>query len=186
MKVIPPARRSTVRQTNEGLEIVIPAKRNAFLILFLTAWLVGWCFGEVFAIRELALGQSDAPKLFVGAWLLMWTVAGGAAIYTWLWMARGIEVVLLRGDVLALRRDVFGFGRTREYDLSHVSNLRVASSAWNSYDWTGAMQFWGIGGGPVAFDYGARTFRFAASVDEAEARDIVKQLKAQHSFDGST
>jgi hypothetical protein len=48
------------------------------------------------------------------------------------------------------------------------------------------MQFWGIGGGPVTFDYGARTFRFGASVDEAEARDIVNQLKAQHSFHGST
>ena len=90
------------------------------------------------------------------------------------------------GDVLALRRDVWGFGRTREYDLSHVSSLRVAPAAWNPYDWSGAMQFWGIGGGPVAFDYGSRTFRFGASVDEAEARDIVNQLRAQHSFHGPT
>ncbi len=184
MKVIPPVGRSTVRQTHEGLEIVIPAKRNAFLMLFLTAWVVGWCFGEVSAIRELFFGQSDAPELFLGVWLLMWTAGGGAALYMWLWMATGAEIILLRGNVLALRRNVWGVGRVKEYDLSHVINLRVAPAAWNPYDWSGAMQFWGIGGGPIAFDYGSRTFRFGASVDEAEARDIVNQLKAQHSFHG--
>ena len=184
MKVTPPLRRSKVRQTHEGLEIVIPAKRNAFLMLFLTAWLVGWCFGEVFAIRELLTGESEAPDLFLAAWLVMWTVGGSVALYTWLWMARGFEVILLRSNVLAIRHDVLGLGRTREYDLSHVSNLRVAPAVWNPYDWSSAMQFWGVGGGSVAFDYGARTFRFAASVDEAEARDIVNDLKAQYLFPG--
>lgn len=184
MRVTPPLPRSTVRRVNEGLEIVIPAKRNPFLMLFLTAWLVGWCFGEVFAIRELLIGHDNAPDLFLIAWLVMWTVGGALALYTWLWMARGFEVILLRPDVLTIRRDVLGLGRTKEYDLSHVSNLRVAPGTWNPYDWTGAMQFWGIGGGPVAFDYGSRTFRFAASVDEAEARKIVNELKNQHSFPG--
>jgi hypothetical protein len=184
MRVTPPLRRSTVRQANEGLEVLIPAKRNPFLILFLTAWLVGWCFGEVFAIRELLTGHNEAPDLFLGVWLVMWTVGGGAALYAWLWMVKGVEVILLRSDTLAIRRDVLGFGRTKEYDLSHVRNLRVAPNNWNPYDWSGAMQFWGVGGGLVAFDYGSRTFRFAASVDEAEARDIVNQLNARHSFPG--
>ena len=151
-------------------------------MLFLTAWLAGWAFGETFAIRELFSSEGDAPKLFLGAWLVMWTVGGGVACYTWLWMARGLEIILLRGDVLALRREVLGVGRTREFDLSHVTNLRVAPATWNPTDWSSAMQFWGIGGGLVAFDYGSQTFRFASSVDEAEARDIVNQLKARHSF----
>jgi len=52
--------------------------------------------------------------------------------------------------VLTIRRDVLALGWTKEYDLAHVSNLRVAPGTWNPYDWTGAMQFWGISGGPVA------------------------------------
>jgi hypothetical protein len=140
----------------------------------------------MFAIRELFFGRGDAPKLFLGAWLLMWTVGGGVAIFAWLWMAKGVERILLRGDALVLKREVSGVGRTREYDLSHVGNLRVAPASWNPYDWSSAMQFWGIGGGLIAFDYGARTFRFGSSIDEAEARDIADQLKARHSFRGST
>jgi hypothetical protein len=48
------------------------------------------------------------------------------------------------------------------------------------------MSFWGIGGGLIAFDYGAKTFRFGASVDESEARDIVSELKAIHAFSETT
>ena len=70
--------------------------------------------------------------------------------------------------------------------LGLLESINEAPAAWNPYDWSGAMQFWGIGGGPIAFDYGSRTFRFGASVDEAEARDIVNQLRAQHSFHGPT
>jgi hypothetical protein len=44
------------------------------------------------------------------------------------------------------------------------------------------MRFWGIGGGLIAFDYGAKTFRFGASLDEAEAQDIVKELNRRHKF----
>jgi len=35
---------------------------------------------------------------------------------------------------------------------------------------------WGLTGGHIAFDYGAKTYRFGAGVDEAEAKQIVKQI----------
>ena len=40
----------------------------------------------------------------------------------------------------------------------------------------------GIGGGLIAFDYGAKTFRFGAGVEEAEAQGIVTRLKSRHAF----
>ena len=120
MKIAPPDRRSSSRQTPEGLEVSIPAKRNIFLMLFLAAWLVGWAFGEIFAARELLLGKHDASDLFLGAWLVAWTLGGGFALYTWLWMLNGRELVVLRPDVLVSRRDLWGFGRSREYDLQHA------------------------------------------------------------------
>jgi hypothetical protein len=44
------------------------------------------------------------------------------------------------------------------------------------------MQFWGIGGGPIAFDYGSQTVRIGSGLDEAEAREIVKELRSRHAF----
>jgi hypothetical protein len=67
-----------------------------------------------------------------------------------------------------------------EYDLQKVSNLRVTAS-WSRPEWS-PMQPRGNVAGPIAFDYGSKTVRFAASVDEAEAREIVGELKSQHTF----
>jgi hypothetical protein len=44
------------------------------------------------------------------------------------------------------------------------------------------MQCWGPGGGRFAFDYGAQTVRLAGGIDEAEAREIVGELKSRHPF----
>jgi len=185
MRITPPTRRSSSRQTSDGVQISLPAKRNIFLMLFLAAWLVGWCFGEVFATRELLFGRNEEPILFLGAWLVGWTIGGGFALYSWCWMLRGREVIALRTDTLVTRRDLWGLGRSREYDLLHVKNLRVAPMTWNPYDWSGGMQFWGLGGGPIAFDYGSRTVRFGSGLDEPEAREIVQELRSRHAFPGA-
>ncbi len=184
MPTIPvPKARSRVSDTPAGLQIIIPAKKNWFLILFSGFWMIGWAFGEVFVLLQLVTGETPLfANLFLLAWLGAWTVAGAFIGYSWLWMIFGFERVLLRPGTLLIKRDLFGFGRNREHDLSHVKNLRVAPLIFNPFDFTSALQFWGIGGGIVAFDYGAKTFRFGASLDEAEANDIVAKLKARHAF----
>jgi hypothetical protein len=182
MRVAPPERRSSTVETPEGLVVSIPVRRNILVILLLSAWLTGWAFAEVSLARELFLGRDDAPSLFLGAGLIAWTIGGGLALYGWCWMLKGREVLVLRSDALVSRRAVWALGRTKEYDVQHVKNLRVAPLSWSPYDPSGAMQFWGMAGGPIAFDYGAQTVRMAIGVDEAEARVIVKELKSRHTF----
>jgi len=165
--------------------VVIPATRSILLLVFLSAWLVGWAFGEVMVTRQLFSGRAREGGLFLAAWLTMWTVGGAAAIYAWLWMAVGKEIVSLRPGVLSIRRDVFGLGRSHEYDLAHVRGLRLSPQVSDPFGRTSGTRFWGIGGGLIAFDYGAKTFRFGAGVDEAEASQIIGELKARHSFEGA-
>ena len=55
--------------------------------------------------------------------------------------------------------------RSTEYALSTFTNERA---------WFPPVV--GSGFGPVAFDYGARTFRIAPSLDEAEAKLLVREL----------
>ena len=54
--MIPPGstRRAIIEGGPEGLEIIIPAGRNLFAVVFLGVWLVGWLVGEVTAIVGLA------------------------------------------------------------------------------------------------------------------------------------
>ena len=53
MKVEVPGRRSTIMDSPDGFEIIIPGKRNFFIVAFLGFWTIGWACGEVFAIRQL-------------------------------------------------------------------------------------------------------------------------------------
>ncbi|PYR75090.1 MAG: hypothetical protein DMF86_16525 [Acidobacteria bacterium] len=98
-------------------------------------------------------------------------------------MLKGREVILLRGDALVVKRDLLGLGRAREYDLQHTKHLRMQPSVWNPFD-RGGMPLWGSGQGHIAFDYGSETVRCASAVDEAEAGEIVRELKAEHAFRG--
>lgn len=172
----PPKRRSTFRDSGDCLEWEIPTKKNAFALIFLALWLGGWVMGETSAIRNLSSSESFKPFLLF--WLTGWTFGGAFAVVVWFWTAFGKELISVRAGELRLRRHVFGFGFSKEFELGQIKNLRVSPVGQDSQ--RAGLQYWGLGGGPVVFDYGARTFRFAASVDEAEATEIAGALRQRH------
>jgi hypothetical protein len=175
--VAPGKLRSKVADTPEGLVLSIPTKRNPFLLIFLPAWLVMWAVGWGNAASHLVSPAAKGPPdLFLLAWLTAWTAGGAFAIWAFAWSLAGREVVTLRPHALVVSRKALGVGRVRQYDLAHVANLRVAPAGFDPADFRSGMRFWGIGGGPIAFDYGASTVRFGASVEEAEAHQLVRRL----------
>jgi hypothetical protein len=181
-RVAVPTAKASVFDTPEGLVINIPAAKNWFVILFIGFWLCGWAFGEVSVIRQLATGKAVGSGLFLIGWLGAWTVGGCAAISFWLWSATGHEIVSLTPASLAIRRDILGFGRSREYDLPSVKNLRIGPTLMNSSStWSSPAQ--SMFRGAIAFDYGAKTFRFGGGVDEAEASHLIELLKSRYPFD---
>lgn len=145
MVIAPAARRSTLFDRPDGVELIVPAKRNLLLMLFLLAWLGGWAFGELSALRELLSGK-NGPVSFLLFWLLGWTVGGGFAAFVFLWMLAGRERIVLRPRVLAIRREIFGWGRTREYDLAHVRNVRISPGTYDPFGWTAGARFGDLAG----------------------------------------
>ena len=183
-RVAVPTAKASVFDTPAGLVINTPSTKNFGLILFLGFWLCGWLLGEVSAIRSLAIGKTAAGKsLFVVVWLAGWTVGGAAAIYFWLWNIAGHEIVSLTPTSLTIRRDILGFGRSREYDLPSVKNLRIPLTLANTNLTIPAQSFGG--GGTIAFDYGAKTFRFGGGLADAEASHLIDVLKSRYPFDTS-
>jgi hypothetical protein len=183
MRITPPTRLSEARDTADGFQVVIPARRYVFLLIFLLVWLSGWAMGEVSVVSQLMkLGKVDWSMVF---WLTGWTCGGMFASAAWLWLAFGREVVTLRSGELSVRREALGLGRSKEYDLAYVKNLRVSRVPSASSSPTGRLQF-PLKGGLVAFDYGAKTIRFGGSLDEAEAAQVVSDLQQRHAFGPAT
>lgn len=166
--------RSRIKELSQGIEIIIPAKKNYFLLLFLAFWLVGWVVGEVSVIRELLHTESKAPTLFMIAWLGGWTVGGGFAMLVWLWNLKGQEVVTIDGRELKHIRDFVLFSRSKEYEVAHIKDLRTNPHLPSMFSFGSGLEFWGIGGGTVAFDYGYSTHKFGSGLDEGEAKHIIE------------
>ncbi len=186
MRVDPPAPRYQLEPLPAGVRVSIPAPRKWFAVLFLPIWLGMWSIGEIKVagtlagfLRNPSLLTRDPSQLFLIFWFVMWTIAGAFAVATVLWLIIGREELRIDSGTLTLRAGIGPIGRTREFDLSQVRRLRVTPVPPYPYRQANFLPpFFGAGQGPVTFDYGARTYRAGAGLDEAEANALVKELTA--------
>jgi hypothetical protein len=115
---------------------------------------------------------------FLSVSLVMWTVGGVAVLTTLLRQLADREVITVNSLSLSQRIEALGIGITRSNTLSAVRDLRAAPYVNPRYARQRARLPWagGDGSGSIAFDYGARTIRIAAGIDEAEATMLVADL----------
>jgi hypothetical protein len=76
MHVEPKPARFQVDNAAEGLRVSIPARRQAFLLLILMAWIGGWAVGWINAAGQVMRAADHEPSAFLTFWLLGWTVGG--------------------------------------------------------------------------------------------------------------
>jgi len=175
--------RSRVDSIPGGIEITIPSPRNYFIIAFIGFWLCGWVFGLVTSGGLLLfpphVAKGAPPGLFLFVWLCAWVLAGIFAITVFLWNLAGRERIAVGSDALSIRREACGVGWSRHYELRAAKGLRIVESgAETFFGGFGRRDPFGLMAGPFAFDYGAKTVRFGAGVDVAEAKYLLSKLIA--------
>lgn len=175
MKVSLPKARATVLDEAGILRISIPAKRRWFLIFFLILWLSMWVYAGVAAVGP-QVAQGGEPPFFRVLWLVFWAAGSLFALFALLWMLAGREVAKVAQSEISLRREIAGLGRSREFDAGTIRNVRSSVVPFNPWDPSAALMFWGLGGGTIAFDYGPKTYRFGAGLDEAEANSLTEMI----------
>lgn len=176
--------RATIQDNFSDLQIIIPAKRNWFIIIFVAAWLCGWFMGETFALGALTGLIGDNPfSIFLLFWLIAWTVGGFFAFRTFLWNLIGKEIITVgQGSLMIDKKGALLF-KPKTYDLNEVRNIRVQEDnlGYNGIFGTQRNSFSAFNqGGTIRFDYGLKTVKFAGGIDEAEAKFIIDKLKERH------
>src|SRR5262245_44315034 len=184
---IPP--RYTVSQQGGALRITLPSRRQWLLLvpnaLFVVVWLllvIGLLtaalpalLSDVFS-KPTALAEAIPLLLFGLVWIGLFSLGGLTALYAALWNLAGREVIEVSRQSLRLSRAVPGWTQTQEYQSAHIRDLRVSPQVLPLFyrQWAGWFNL-GAGRGQLAFDYGARTVRFA-DADEAEAKMILAEI----------
>lgn len=144
----------------------------------LAFWVCAWGVGEVMGSTTLFKGEvPTGEEGLMLAWLGVWTVSGLAALVALQWQVMGKEIVSVQGQTLKTQREGGGFGFRKEYDVQQIANLRVEPPRFSPFDVSASVQLWGIGGGVIAFESGAKTCRFGTGLDEAEAKEVLESLK---------
>jgi hypothetical protein len=190
MTVQPFPARYTAADLDGCLVISMPARRDWIMIVSLSFFLLVWLPVEAIALSVfvgsllrggpgLAWSTLATIEPFLLIWLSIWTIGGLFNFYGWLWHVTGRELIEVSREGIQLSRQVLGRGRAQTYLTEHITDLRV--SPWPFAGGVGPRRSRQPFGsmGALAFDYGARTIRFA-DTNEAEAKQILKEIQRRY------
>ena len=194
MPVPLPISRHTVEKSDSFVRVTLPSKRSIVHILWFCLWLFGWGYmvygilyvaGMMYQAFELAKNttpetQVGSGLMVIGVFFLLFLLAllamGGVVIYAFFWLIAGKEVIEANSKVLKVSRQIFTWKRTREYSADNIKDLR-ATVMQSSFPPARSLQKLIGLNGKIAFDYGAKTFRFGLEIEEAEAKQIILAIK---------
>ena len=183
-----------VEDLGQSTQITIPAKRNLFVMVFLTIWVFGWLFGELFALSVLLAvlfiqfglvftfiplpeifkelnGFGVVVGLFMIVWLVSWTKGGYSALKTLVWQLRGKEIVEVSRQGINLSRPVFGMGKVQEYQAAEIVDVRLAKENINPN-----LQIGQTALNSIEFDYLFDTIGFGAGMEEKDAKELLEEV----------
>ncbi|MFC4821345.1 hypothetical protein [Dokdonella ginsengisoli] len=171
----PPTMRTKVTPIESGLELEMPARRSVSAVAFSSLWLVIWAvIGYSFVSYRGGEGEDSTGGSL--AMLLLWSALGAPAIFAWLWNIMGKERLCLSPNRISFRLEMLRMGIGNHYDPSLVRNFRAVDVPATTAAWFWTSPVTIVAGGPLAFDYGARTVRLGAGIDYAEAVELARRI----------
>lgn len=171
-----------------GLRINVPVKPQGFRTLLNLVWLLLWAGAEA-AIVLFLLGGFGAPASVVAvplpvvaAFLAVFTVAGGFVLWRWLWRVGGRESFLVARNALLARREIWGIGRSRSFDLEKTRILKTGRLKYRVIYPSRGRMFIGNGESEIVIGGAGRTYAYGKGLEAAEARDLVDLLQEEMGF----
>jgi len=172
--------KASVEESFNQTIITIPSARNIFAAIFLGIWLCAWAGGECMAIG-MGVFAGGVISGFMLVWLAGWTAGGIFAFRALVWMVSGKEIITVGQGELTVAKKNLLFFKPKTYSLSDAKKFRVRDDSANMGYYGRQNNLGGFGNtGTIQFDYGMKTVKFAAGVDEAEASYLLQKLKEKH------
>jgi len=171
-----------------GLRINVPVKAERFRSLLNLVWFLVWAAGEV-AIVLFLLGTfhpagfvPSVPLPLAALFLAAFSVGGGVVLWRWLWSVGGREIFLVARDSLLARREIWGIGRSRTFDLEDIRSVRAARLKYQVIYPSWGRMFIGHDESEIIIDEAGRTYAYGKGLEESEARDLVDLLLEEMGF----
>lgn len=162
--------RFIVRETGDGLGIVVPLARHKGLVFILGLFLLYWVGFTLFDLLVLPMLRHLLP----GGWYALWLLAGAAGAGALAWKLFGTERLFITGGALVLSRGLGFLGRRSIFPLDEVRKARIRTR----YVPTGHK-----GGmvlrSTISFQARGKTYDFGADMEAGE-RSAVYHAMLRH------
>ena len=155
-------------------------------MIFWGIWLGLWAVGGIAGFSGVILENSRPPLVILSVALIAWAAVGLWVASFWLWFAFGKEVITIAEGKLILRNEILGHGRSKEFPLARVKDLRASGLFGSFFAWSGVLKVYGLSGGVIAFEFEGGSHRFGKLLEEDEAREVVKELRNRISLPAQT
>jgi hypothetical protein len=162
--------RARTERRADGVRIEIPMRRDRWLIL-IALWL------SILAVAAVTSRADWEAGTYV-----LWGAVCAFVLALLGWLLAGREVVTVTTRELVLWRGLGRFGRERRFARDRIERLRTEPypGMWSfSQVMRGPFDQYGLTGGSILFDYGARTHRFGSKLDDAEARQLGELIERE-------
>lgn len=182
MPVKPLGPRYKLEDLGDKLVISMPSIKIWPFILVFIYWSFAWGVAEILLIFVI-FGAKELDKFDIFSFviiILLWTVLGALLIYHLAWQLFGKEEIQVTNQSITISRIVFRYKRSKEYLAEYIKDVGLAYVRMQDLIARRWSITQGSNLGSISFDYGARTFRFAGGLDEAEAKQIIAAMQQKY------
>lgn len=170
-------KRVSAMKSNDSISFVILPSDANWKIYLLFSWLLLWTVsGIVVAINYYTMPNVNM-KLVIIMWLGFWAYFEFKIGKAFLFRRFGKEKVWVKNGRLFYWRDIAGRGKKLEFDKELMKDLEVVDKSKKDFFASMNESFWVIGGESIVFSYGAKTYRFGIQLPEADARELLRQIR---------
>ena len=129
--------KAKINTTAGNYTVIIPSKKSWFFLIFGVIWMVGWYMGFSTAIGFTGTSDSGID-IFVTVWLIMWCFGGLFVICMLLWGFFGKESIEFISNKVKLNKTVFGVGikkpltrhEVKNFRFEHINESLIGGSKW--------------------------------------------------------
>lgn len=164
--------RFIVRETSDGLGIVVPLARNKGLMFFLKVFLTYWVGFSLFDL--FVLSGFLREYLLPGSWYALWLIAGAVGMGMLGWKLFGTERLFITGGALVFSKGLGFLSRRAVFLLDEVKKVGIRTIHVPT-GYKGGMVLQSI----ISFEARGKTYNFGADM-EAEERSAVYHAILRH------
>jgi hypothetical protein len=172
----------TVERAAQSLNITIPVRRSwrtRLELIYNVVFSIFWIGLVLYAANSIYANENrpNSGVVFFGAFVLVGVFLGLASLRELWWQFTGKEIVHVSARGIRIQNPSLWRSRPHEFLAEHIYGLRHAPRNFY-FNRTGLIRRPG-NFGAIAFDYGARTYRFGDHLSQADADDILRLIAKQ-------